>query len=283
MKRKTPVLLAVAAIGVLVGAVLVVKNFREADSRTEPREAEKTRGNGIVKVAAMPERKGRAAAGRKKRGTNVVARIKRARTVRLEDPYSPAERQLADLLQSALDGNRLADVREAVTKLREQKNPDLKIEAIDALGFFGKEALSDLLPFLRDAGQDVVDSAVSRISSVLDELEENEKEFKAEFITTMLSMKELCNAEATDQFIGQLESIGSDDEKLAVQMITQLIEGEQIDGIIKARAKEAYEFVTGDAYTTFEAAEKWYAEKVAEEDAEKAEEQEETEGGDVTE
>ena len=167
--------------------------------------------------------------------------------------------------------------------MREQKNPDLKIEAIDALGFFGKEALSDLLPFLRDAGQDVVDSAVSRISSVLDELEENEKEFKAEFITTMLSMKELCNAEATDQFIGQLESIGSDDEKLAVQMITQLIEGEQIDGIIKARAKEAYEFVTGDAYTTFEAAEKWYAEKVAEEDAEKAEEQEETEGGDVTE
>jgi hypothetical protein len=281
MKRKTPVLAAVAAVAVLAGAFWAVKSFRGADARPETHEDGKRKTDGTVKVAAAPARKGRAAAGRKARGTNVVARIKRTRTVRLEDSYTPAERLLADRLQSALDGNRLADVREAVAKMKGQKNPDLKIEAIDALGFFGKEALSDLLPFLRDVSQDVVDSAVSRISSVLDELEENEKEFKADFITTMLSTRGLCNAEATDQFVGQLESIGSDDEKLAVRMIAQLIEGEEIGEKIKARAKEAYAFVTGDAYTTFEAAEKWYAEKVAEEEAEKAEEQEDETDGDV--
>lgn len=283
MRIKTVLAVITVALASLAGIILTVWLFSEADDVQSESIAEKPRKIRVAGVGESTAKKARANIAGRKRGTNAVTRVKRARRIRFEDSYSPAERQMSDRLQAALDNNELKDVREVAKTLRAQKNPDLKIEAIDALGFFGKDALSDLIPFLKDASNEVVDSASDRISSMLDELDENEKEFKADFITMMLSTKGLCNAEATDQFVGQLESIGSDDEKLAVRMIAQLIEGEQIDDRVKARAKEAYEFVTGDAYTTFEAAEKWYAEKIADEDAEKAEEQEETEGGDVTE
>ena len=124
--------------------------------------------------------------------------------------------------------------------------------------------------FLKDSSQEVVDSATDAISSALSELEDEENGFRAEFISKLLSVDGLCGKESIDTFVGQLESIGASDEKLAVQTMVLLIEDDKVGKDAKSRLKEAYEFVTSEEYTTFEAAEKWWNNKTEEEAAEAA-------------
>ena len=206
--------------------------------------------------------------------TNGVSRVKRRRPrVPAVDHYTAEERRLADNLQSAADDSDIGEVRKAVAEIASQKNPELKQEAISALGFFGKDALTDLMAFLKDPDQEVVDSAADTISSALDELEDEENVFKAEFVSTLLSVDGLCSEDAINTLAGLLESIGSSDEKLAVQAMVNLIEDEKVGKGVKSRLKEAYEFVTSEEYTSFEAAEKWYRQKIEEEASETADDE----------
>ena len=278
MKRKA----IVAMIVVAVAAVAAVALFKVFSSNDKDRNAPPAKP-AIVKtdvatpgaIADKSKAKKRARKHRV-RGTNNVSRVKRKIMPRvpIEDPYTLAERRLADKLQDASDDNDLSKVRKAVAEIMSQKNAELKNEAISALGFFGKDALSDLMKFLKDPSLEVVDSATETISSALSELEDEENGFKAEFISTLLSIEGLCGKDAIDTFAGQLESLGSSDEKLAVQTMVQLIEDGKVDKKVKARLKEAYEFVTSEEYTTFEAAEKWWNQKTEEEAAEAAEDSE---------
>jgi len=210
----------------------------------------------------------------RQRGEGAKTGVKRLR-VKVEDPYTPEERKLADKLQDASDDNDLDKIRKSVEEIVAQKNPELKQEAISTLGFFGKAALTDLMAFLKDPNLEVVDAAADAISRALQELDEDDKAFKAEFITTLLSIKGLCNKDAVEGFAGQLESLGSDDEMLAVQTIVNLLEANSVEDAVKTRLKEAYEFVTSEEYTTFEAAEKWYNDKTAEKQGEMRDELEE--------
>ena len=215
---------------------------------------------------------------RKARGTNAVSRLKqRVRRVRLsvpiEDPYTPEERRLADDLQSATDENDLDAVRKEVEKIKKLGSADLKSEAMDALAFFGRSALSDLMQFVKDKDQEVIDVAADKIAFVLDEMEEEDNKFKTEVLSTLLSFDGLCSEDAIETFVGQLESIGSGDELLAVQTLVDLIDSGTVGENVKKRAKEAYEFVTGEEYTDFKKAERWFAEKADELAAEKAEEE----------
>ena len=265
MKRS--IMLAVACV-VAVLAILAARMFMSSPAKAPVVEKS---ANKAAHRRAIPEtrpvvRQTRERGRERAAGTNAAARPRR-RTVRvkIEDSYTRAERALADRLQDASDENSLDAVREAVADIMKQGNPDLKVEAIDALGFYGKDSLTDMMAFLRDKNQTVVDAAVDRIAQALDELQDNENTFKAEFITTLLSTKGLCGKDAVDRFVGILEAFGSGDEKLAVQTIVFVLEGDDVAEDVKARVKEAYKFVTTEDYTTFEEAEKWFSDKAAEE------------------
>ena len=52
--------------------------------------------------------------------------------------------------------------------------------------------------------------------------------------------------------------------------MVNLLEDGKVGKRVKTRLKEAYKFVTGEKYTTFEAADKWYRQKMAEEQEEAA-------------
>ena len=270
MKVKT-IVVALAAVAAAAGALVLFKTPSPADDgraveQGERRARKPREGAAPGDSAARPARIVSPRRMRLRDATNGVSRVRRKK-LRVEDTYTPQERRLADGLQDASDDNDLEKVRKAVKEIMSQKNPELKVEAISTLGFFGKESLNDLMVFLKDPSQEVVDQAADAISRSLDELEDDEKEFKAEFISSLLSVDGLCSKDNADIFVGQLESIGSSDEKLAVQTIVQLIEDKSVGKGVKARLKEAYEFVTSEEYTTFEAAEKWFEQKVEEEQA----------------
>ena len=187
----------------------------------------------------------------------------------VEDPYTPEERKLADTLQDASDENSLGSVRKAVVAIMRQENPELKIDAINALGFYGKDSLKDLMAFLKDSSREVIDAATDRIALSLEELGEDESDFKVEFISTLLSIDGLCGKDAVERFVGQMEALGAGNAKVVVPALVSLIDGKDAGDFVKAKAKEAYKFVTGEKYTTFEAAEKWYNDRVAEEQSER--------------
>ena len=150
-------------------------------------------------------------------------------------------------------------------------------EAINALGFYGKDSLKDLMAFLKDSSREVIDAATDRIALSLEELGEDESDFKVEFISTLLSIDGLCGKDAVERFVGQMEALGAGNAKVVVPALVSLIDGKDAGDFVKAKAKEAYKFVTGEEYTTFEAAEKWYTAKAAEEESAK---QVESDGGD---
>lgn len=238
----------------------------------KPTAVEKLRGRDRGKNNGIRKNKRRRDNGEDKK----VSRVR----IKVEDTYTPEERKLADDLQEASDENGLAGVRKAVAAIMGQKNPELKVEAINALGFYGKDSLKDLMAFLKDSSEEVVDAATDRIALSLEELDDEDNAFRAEFISTLLSIGGLCSKDAVERFVGQLESMGSSDWKVAVQTLSSLINGEDVGDVVKTRAKEAYQFVTGEEYTTIEAAEKWYNDKVAEEESEKQDEPDDGESDD---
>ena len=278
---KKSVIAVVLAVSVAAVATWVVLGFFSGGRPVEestPSPADKQ--DALIKSVAAEKPRGTDAVGnvdekkespRRGRSNGADKKAMRIR-VKAEDLYTPEERKLADNLQDASDENSLAGVRKAVSAIMGQKNAELKVEAINALGFYGKDSLQDLMEFLKDPSQEVVDAATDRIALSLEELGAEDNAFRAEFIYTLLSVDGLCGKDAVVRFIGQLETMGSGDEKEAVQTLVSLINGDNIGDVVKTKAKEGYQFVTGEEYTTLEAAEKWYNDKLTEEEQEKQEE-----------
>ena len=264
------------AAAVVLGAAAV---FCVRGSASRPSKAPETAGDSgqkakVLDEAVLQKVKGKPSVGKEvdADGKKADGKKKRVR-IKVEDTYTPEERRLADDLQSATDENDLDAVRKEVEKIKKLGSADLKSEAMDALAFFGRSALSDLMQFVKDKDREVIDVAADKIAFVLDEMEEEDNKFKTEVLSTLLSFDGLCSEDAIETFVGQLESIGSGDELLAVQTLVDLIDSGTVGENVKKRAKEAYEFVTGEEYADFKKAERWFAEKADELAAEKAEEE----------
>ena len=157
---------------------------------------------------------------------------------------SGADRRLAEGVQAALDDE---DV-EAVRRL-----------AVEALEWFGEKALGDLTPFLADADGDVKEAAMGAVEQALAQMEDERA--KIAYVEAVASVPGACTADGLEMLAGQLR--GVDDEAAAVAAAARVI-ASGADPAAVAAMREVYEFLTGEAYTTPEAAERWRAEKAAE-------------------
>ena len=166
---------------------------------------------------------------------------------------TPEEKALAERIEKALDDE---DFELAVACAEEaQKCGDAEIRQsmVDTLGWFGEKALPELTPFLADADEDVRDSAMSEWTTALSSIEDEGVKIK----TVELAMGVLNDEDALEEISN--EYIGAD-EKLAVESLARIIEGGgSKEGVEKA--KETYEFVTGDEWTDAAEAERWIAEE----------------------
>ena len=170
-----------------------------------------------------------------------------------DDNRTPEEKALAERIEKALDDE---DFELAVACAEEaQKCGDAEIRQsmVDTLGWFGEKALPELTPFLADADEDVRDSAMSEWTTALSAIEDEGVKIR----TVELAMGVLNDEDALEEISN--EYIGAD-EKLAVESLARIIEGGgSKEGVEKA--KETYEFVTGDEWTDTAEAERWIAEE----------------------
>ncbi len=127
---------------------------------------------------------------------------------------------------------------------------------VDTLRWFGDKVMPELLMFIDDPDEGVRMDAMSAYQQAIYDIEEDSE--KAKIIE--ISMRNLADSEALEEIASEL--IGMDDQ-LAVQTLVNVIAGESKTGC--RIAKETYETVTGEEYTTFEAAEAWLKEQQSDE------------------
>ncbi len=170
-----------------------------------------------------------------------------------DDDFTPEERALSKRIEAALDEE---DLNKAVACAKEAlncQNVEIRQAMVDALGWFGAKGLPELTPFLADSDEDVRDSAMNEWSMALSDIDDEPEKLGV----VEMAMSVLTNEDALEDISG--EYIGAD-EKLAVESLLRIIEGGGSEQGI-AKAKETYEFVTGDEFTSRAAAEKWIAEE----------------------
>ena len=138
----------------------------------------------------------------------------------------------------------------ALAPKAEAAKPAVRVSYVEALGWFGRKALPEMTPFLADSDQEVRDTAVSEWTQALDEIEDDARR---------LAIAERAFMVVSDEDV--LESIsgaylGIDDESLAVASLAKIIAAD-CPAEAREKAKETYNFVTGDEWTGAAAAEEW--------------------------
>ena len=249
MKKKS-----LAVMTVFVVAVIVVGGYvwLERDD-AKPRQAEQSQ-QAKKKVGANQSTKAR--------GTD--REKPKSRRVDSEHPYSPADQRLSDTIQDALEKEDLSAVIAAAEKALKSTNPDVRRDAVDALGWFGEGALAELTVWMADSDEEVAQAAMDRWEEGVSELEDANERLQ----TSLFALNTLTDKDALTMIGSQFANAATElideeeDEALASQKRTEGIQAlvDMIEGGKPAHveaASEIYEDVTGNKWISVDEAEKY--------------------------
>lgn len=166
---------------------------------------------------------------------------------------SPRDRECVAAIQAALDDNDYAKLLPAITTAAKSASADVRAQAVEALRWFGKAALSELTLFMADADDDVCTAACDAWTSALFEVED--PALKGQLVES--AMEILTDADQLESMIMEISDLP---EALQVEILTRLIEGS--NKAAAETAREHYEFVTGEPYENRDAAQKWLLENM---------------------
>lgn len=278
----TIVILALVAL--VVGALLWVTLGGDPVPERKPARAKKT----LIQDAAPAKKSAKKDAAKAKPEKIAAQKGKRQkdkktfRRTPVVDTYSPADRKLADAVQSALDDDNFEQTRKAALAAMKSENPEVRQEAVDALGWFGDKALVDLTKAMADKDPDVAEAARGQVENALMGLEDDDRAvvLAGEYVNLFAE-----DEEAVTMFAGVLSSAGSriidpDDSDSAADVakakgnragIVDIV-AEMIGkgGKLAEKGRELYEEIAGDEWTDRAAADKW-ANDIEEPQSEEAE------------
>ena len=181
-----------------------------------------------------------------------------------EHPYSPADQKLSDAIQDALEKEDFPAVVAAVEKALKSRNPDVRREAVDALGWFGEKALAELTVWMADADEDVAQAAMDHWENGVSELEDANERLQ----TSLFALNTLTDKDALTMIGSQFANAATElideeeDEEKALQKRTEVIQAlvdmiESDKPSCAAAAREIYEDVTGNRWISVDEAEKY--------------------------
>ena len=166
---------------------------------------------------------------------------------------SPEDRRLMDAIEQGRDDDDLERLVKLIPDVTASTNAEVRAELVDAIGWFDVQGMNHLLPFMADSDEDVRESAIDNWTSALDEVEDEKT--RANMIGAVMQV--LTDEDALESMSSGLIDM---DEKIALQTLVDVIEGGKASPEGVAAAREQYEFLTGDEYTTIEAANQWLEE-----------------------
>ena len=163
-------------------------------------------------------------------------------------PYPPSEQKIMAAAAAAIENDDLNAARDLADTALASGNKDLREAVVDALGWFGADAMAELTPFMADPDREVADAASSHWKDALQEMsDDGEKAGIVEMSLNSLRNKDLLE-DVANELIGM-------DEVAALQVLVNVIEGD--NKLAVEAAQDTYESITGEKWAGVDAAEQW--------------------------
>lgn len=248
MSKSRIIIVSVVAVVLAVAAYFAGRALRSGESRAVGPAAEEEAQSRPIATVKRP------AAGKQPKVIKLVNEKPRLDLSDDEESKrTPEEKRLAANIEKALDDEDFELAKQCVAAATKCKDVEIRQAMVDTLGWFGEKALPELTQFLADADEDVAQSAMDEWDSAVSAVEDDGDKV----VMVELAMQVVANEDFLESISG--EYIGTD-EKLSVESLLRVIEGGGTKQGI-AKAKETYEFVTGEEFVDRAAAEKWIAEE----------------------
>ena len=168
--------------------------------------------------------------------------------VKERPPLAPDAQALVDAIDKAYDANDLKATLALAPKAVMAEEKAVREAMVWSLGWFGKPALSELILFLADSDEEIANDALRHFNDILQEFEDDEERIgTVELVMTKVTSPEILEDVA-------MEYLGVDDRR-AVESLVRVIEHGTEAG--RRQALETYESVTGERFSTPQAAQKW--------------------------
>ncbi len=163
--------------------------------------------------------------------------------------YPEKDQILMRQARDAIDNDDLESARALAAEAASSENDELREMAVEALSWFGKDALVELTQYMADANEEVAEAAKDGWMGGLQEIDDDGE--KAGVVE--VAMKSLRDSETLEDVANELVGI---DELAAIQVLANIIEEGKNDAAISA-AKEAYNSITDSNWSGVDAAENW--------------------------
>ena len=273
MKNRIKVIACLA--GVLIVGVFAAfwTSGSDKDDRPGSRKSRRVRSSVVARTGAktkkvteisLDERNG-------KRSVRIVeSNIERPNVVDEDDDeakLTPKQRAALKELQTALDEDDIKAVRRALDKMIVKVSSNGSLEglpvtmrarALEALGWFGKSAVPDLVPFLGDSDSAVSDDAFEKFQMAIGECDDDGE--KALIVKMMMSV--ISNEEQIDSMLNNLNDMRN---SVKADTIVSIL----TDGTDKAKQimmEQLGDYTESDV-STVDDLERWVVENPDEDDA----------------
>ena len=265
--KKSVSWLVVGGVVVVVAIALVCYLLTEGDKtsfrkdkdlprHTSAPSSEKLAGMREV-VKTYMEGKGKTRGVRSKR---LLARLDRS----MFDNLSEADRKLCEAVQDALDAEDAARTIELASQLLVSENPEARSHAVDALGWFGPEALPELTMLMGDADEDVAQNAINAWESGVSEIDDAAARLKV----SGMAMKAIFSKDALQSIAAQFSTAATElidaeedaqtafDKRVeVVQSVVDLIDSP--NSTLSEVGRDLYEDITGHEWISLSEAERY--------------------------
>ena len=175
-----------------------------------------------------------------------------------DNTLSAEDEKTVDAIQAALDDEKFDAVSRLAASVQSNPSVEVRLKAVEALQWFGEKALPELVPYLADGDEEVHSAAMDAVEQALMQVEDEKA--KARHIESLLMLNGVCSKDGITMLSGQLNALS--DSAVAVATAVRIIESKSNPHAVD-EMKEVYKFHTDEDYTTPKAAEKWYADKMA--------------------
>ena len=244
MRRNMKIVVGGAAVVLMaVVAWLVWPSSKPA----APAPAVKERPVKAKRIADVKARRAKAKADRLAR-PKPAKRPVRVVAVEDEHPMTPEEQKLYDAIQDALDVEDYGKICELAATAAQLTNEEVRLQAVEALNWFGQKALPELTMFMADASDEVRNQACDAWRTGVSEIEDPGRRGNL----TLSAMQLVRDRDQLDFMVMEISDL-SDKEQIGI--LEKLIGGGNTSA--DAVAREHYEFVTGEKYESHEAAQRW--------------------------
>ena len=276
LKNKLSGLVAVTIVLVAVVSVVAFWGDSSDDSEVASdglvahRSRERTR-RAVQEWHIRERAPGRLSSQRTAHGDN---RGKSQRQVRGID-VSKLARDVQEVLAGLTDGQRelylemlrasrefnVEDLLECSKRVRDSGNADLKSAMVGALGSLGEAGFQELSNYLVDSDGDVVQSALDEFEIMFNDIDDVQSKIRLCENTASL----LTDADAINLVMVDMKGCDCDDPKTAMAMMQSLNRMVSGGNVLAAEAaREAYEYITDQPYTTAAEAVRWAEGKAGE-------------------